>query len=161
MKWSNVQEQSAPSAKQSVSHSTLLKWQGEIDKEIQTLLWLDCEAKNEHSKKVVTKRKCKVCVKFQPKIAGRRNYSDKWIVGADSLGTSNIKDHAHTDQQYHAMLLLKEQSRSVGLGPQSYAPIARSLSALPEDVKAKLRVKFDMAHFVATEKLVYTPRLTV
>ena len=104
----------------------------------------------------------KVCVKFQPKIAGRRNYSNKWIVGADSLRTSNIKDHARTDQHNHAMLLLKkEQSSSAGLGPQCYAPVARSLSALPEDVKAKLRVKFDIAHFVATEKLAFTkyPRI--
>ena len=80
MKWSNVQEESAPSAKRSVSHSTVLKWRGEMDKEIQTLSWLDCEVKNERGKKVVTKLKCKVCVKFQPKIAGRHNHSnmDSW-----------------------------------------------------------------------------------
>ena len=95
-------------------------------------------------------------MKFQHKKAGCRNYSDKWIVGADSLRSSNIKDHAHTDQHNHAMLLLKkEQSRSAGLGPQSYAPIGRSLSALPEDLKANLGVKFDIAHFIATEKLAF------
>ena len=101
-------------------------------------------------------------MKFQHKIGGCCNYSDKWIVGADSLRTSNIKDHARTDQHNHAMLLfMKEQSRSAGLGPQSYAPIVRSLSALPEDRKANLRVKFDIAHFVATEKLAFTkyPRI--
>ena len=29
------------------------------------------------AKKIVAKLKCKVCVKFESKIAGRRNYSNK------------------------------------------------------------------------------------
>ena len=45
-----------------------------------------------------------------------------------SLGfvhTNTIKDHTHTDQHTHAMLLLeKETLDSAGLGPSSYAPIA-------------------------------------
>ena len=53
------------------------------------------------AKKIVAKLKCKVCVKFESKIAGRRNYSNKWIVGADSVRTSNIKEHARTDQHAH------------------------------------------------------------
>ena len=44
--------------------------------------------------KIVAKLKCKVCVKFESKIAGRRNYSNKWNVRADSVRTSNIKEHA-------------------------------------------------------------------
>ena len=113
-------------------------------------------------KKMVAKLKCKVCNKFKSKIVGRRNYSDKWVVGADSIRTSNIKDHAHTDHHNHAMMLLKkEQSQSFGLGPSSYAPIAKALTVLPEGNKASLRVKFDIAHFVATEKLAFTkyPRI--
>ena len=53
------------------------------------------------AKKIVAKLKCKVCVKFESKIAGRRNYSNKWIIGADSVRTSNIKEHTRTDQ--HAL----------------------------------------------------------
>ena len=49
------------------------------------------------------------------------------------------------------LLLKKEQTASAGLGPSSYAPIAKALSVLPDDSKAKLRVKFDIADFVATE----------
>ena len=67
-----------------------------------------------------------------------------------------------TDQHNHAMMLLKkEQSQSSGLGPSSYAPIAKALTVLPEGNKASLRVKFDIAHFVATEKLAFTkyPRI--
>ena len=77
-----------PSAKKrSVAHSTFVNWQAE----------LDCEVSMSGAKKIVAKLKCKVCVKFESKIAGRRNYSNKWIVGADSVRTSNIKEHARTD----------------------------------------------------------------
>ena len=48
---------------------------------------------------------------------GRRNFSDRWIGGADSVRTSDVKDHAQSDQHTHAMLLLKkEQRRAAGLG---------------------------------------------
>ena len=47
------------------------------------------------AKKIVAKLKFKVCVKFES------NYSNKWIVGADSVRTSNIKEHARTDQHAH------------------------------------------------------------
>ena len=164
MKRTRSDEDSGPAAKRFVSHATFLKWQGEMNKEFQTVSWLDCEMKNERVKKLVTKLKCKVCVKFQSKIVGRRNYSNKWIVGADSIRTNSIRDHTRTDQHTHAILLLKkEQSTSTGLGPQSYAQIAASLSALSDDTKAMLQVKFDIAHFVATEKLAFSkyPKICV
>ena len=78
------------------------------------------------------------------------NYSDSWAVGADSVCTSNIKDHAQTDQHTYALMLLKkEHVQSSGLGLSSYAPIAKALTVLPEDAKETLG---DIAHFVATEK---------
>ena len=65
-------------------------------------------------------------------------------VGADSVCSSNIKDHADTDQHAHAMLLLnKEYDVSAGLGPSSLATV------LSDESKAKLEI----AHF---EKLGYT-----
>ena len=54
--------------------------------------WFDCEVSMSGAK-IVAKLKCKVCVKFESKIAGRRKYSNKWIVGADSVRT---KEHART-----------------------------------------------------------------
>ena len=125
-----------------VSYSTFQKWQTELDKDCKTISWLECD---KSSTGMVTKLKCGVCIKFQSSIERRRNYSDKWITGADSLCTSNIRDHAKTDQDKHAMMLLKkEQAVSKGQGLSSYAPIARVLHELPEDAMAKLRVKFDM-----------------
>ncbi len=130
---------------------------GAIDKECCTVSWLECETSGAGGKKTATKLKCTVCIKFKNKIPGRRNYSDKWVVfRAESVRTSNIKDHAHTDQHQHAMTLLtKEQAEARGQGPASYAPIARALHQLLEDAMAKLRVKFDIAYFIATEKLAF------
>ena len=51
------------------------------------------------------------------------------------------------------MLLKKEQARSKGLDPTSYAPIARALSRVSEEERAWLKRKFDVAYFVANKKL--------
>ena len=68
-----------------------------------------------------------------------------------------LKDHAQSDQHTHAMQLLKkEQGRAAGLRAASYAPIAQALSKLPADERDRLKKKFDIAYFVATEKLAFT-----
>ncbi len=118
--------------------------------------WLECDTTCSGTRKNVVKLRCKVCKKFEDKIVGRRNYSDKWLKGADSVRTSNIKDHSQSDQHEHAMLLLrKEQAIASGLGPSSYAPIVKMLCELSEDTKQMLRIKFDIAYFVATQRLAF------
>ena len=52
-------------------------------------------------------------------------------------------------------LLKKEQAIAKGDGPSAYAPIAQLLHELPEDALVKLRIKIDLAYFVATEKLAF------
>ena len=90
-------------AKKCVTYDTFAKWQRELDRECQTLSWLDCQTGMEGGKKIVEKLKCKVCTKFVDKIRGRKNFSDKWICGADSVRTSNVRDHAHNDMHIHAV----------------------------------------------------------
>ena len=88
------------------------------------LTWLDCHSEFDHGKKV-TKLSCSVFAKYQDKIKGRKNFSDKWITGAESLRTLNIIDHAQCKQHKHTMTLRrKEQAQSKGLGAASYARIA-------------------------------------
>lgn len=53
-------------------------------------------------------------------------------------------------------LLKKDQAQSHGEGPSSYAPIAKALQQIPDDGLAKLQKKFDIAYFVATEKLAFS-----
>ena len=103
---------------------------------------------------MVKKLNCSICTKFQAKILSRRNFSDHWIVGANSIQTSNICDHAHSDQHEQAMCLLKRESvKAEGRACYSYAPIAKALSTLPNDEKEQLQKKFDIACFMAREKL--------
>ena len=74
-----------PSTKtQAVAHTTFVKWKAEMDKECQAMSWLDCEVTTKGIK-IVGKLRCKVCVKFKSKIARRRNYSDKWVMGTNSV----------------------------------------------------------------------------
>ena len=59
--------------RRTVSHSTFLKWQKELDKEFKTLTWLQCEVGGKN----VTALKCSTCATFEKNITGRRNFSDK------------------------------------------------------------------------------------
>ena len=54
-------------------------------------------------KKVVVKLKCKVCADFADRIRGQKNFSNKWIVEADSVSIGNVCDHARNDQHAHAI----------------------------------------------------------
>ena len=76
-------------------------------------------------KKVVTKLLCSVCKKFRARIEHRRNFSERWIIGADSVRTSNIRDHSRADQHVHAMMLLKKEHASSSGASCSYSPIAQ------------------------------------
>ena len=147
----------AGNAKKCVTHDAFVKWKRDLDRECQTMTLLDCETGMESGKKIVDKLKCTVCAEFVDKIRGRKRFSDKWICGADSVRTSNVRDHSHNDQHSHAMSLLKKQrAEASGLGPASYAPIAKAFNTLSEDEREKLKVKFDIAYFIATEKIAFT-----
>ena len=75
-------------------------------------------------------------------------------MGAESIRTSNIRDHAKAEQHIHAMNSLKtEHARQSGSGPTTYAPIARALYQLSDTEKDQLRHKFDIAYFTAIEKI--------
>ena len=91
--------------KRKVTYATYQKCKSELDRDCQTVSWLDCKSKVVAGKRIVSKLRCSMCAKFKAKIGSRRNFSDRWIVGADSVRTSNIRDHARADQHTHAMNL--------------------------------------------------------
>ena len=152
---SSSSEASAPELKKrKVAYTTYQKWKTELDRDCQTVTWLDCDTEVSSKKKIVTKLRCAVCSKFKTSIATRRNFSEKWLLGAESVRTSNIRDHAKADQHTHAMTLLKrEHARKSGSDPTSYAPIARALNRISDAEKDQLRHKFDIAYFMAIEKI--------
>lgn len=128
--------------------------------------WLDCETDT------VPKNKCKIddgneseiqglCFKFRAEIATRRNFgdelnSDNWIAGAETVRTSNIRDHTWPLRPACARNAAFKNLRACsGQGPLCavwYAPIAQLLQGLAEEGETKLRKKFDMhvACLVAT-----------
>ena len=119
--------------------------------------WLLCTNEMNGGKKVVSQLKCTVCIDFADRNHLSKNFSDKWIVGANSVRISNICDHTQSDQHSHAMLLLrKQQAKSAALPPPSYAPIAQALNKLMDNEREKLPNKLDIAHFVATQRLPFT-----
>ena len=144
-----TQDEAGCSKKRRVEHATFLKRERDLDREHQTLSWLECDSAVESGKKVVFKLLCKVCTQFEEKIKSRKNFSSKWITGADPVRISNVCDHALNDQHTHEMSLLKKQrTLSAGLGPSTYAPIAQAFAKPSDEEREKLRAKFDIAYFV-------------
>lgn len=142
--------------KRRVEVKSYQKWQKELDKDYQTLSWLECTTTT--SKDLVDELKCKVCAKFMDKLVGMRNFNDKWICVAKSLRISNIKDHAKSDQHARAMMYArKEFSRATCTSATdlSDAPILKSLLTLSDEQKVQLSNKFDIAYFVAIEDLAF------
>ena len=140
--------------KRNILYDTFRKWQRDFDKDLKSLTWLDCVTMLQFGKKVVVALRCSVCCRFKQQIESSRNFSDKWILGADSLRTSNIRDHAKTNQHELAMkLLAKEHAIAKGASTSTYAPIVQAMQRMSETEKARLRRKFDIAYLVATEKL--------
>ena len=110
-------------------YSMYEKWWCDFDRECKTVTWLGCETRTSGGKQVVVRLNCSVCMKYKKKTMGRRNYSKRWIIGADSLCTGNICDHTHSNQ--HAMsLLLQGKATAQGESSSSYAPIAVALNHL-------------------------------
>ena len=146
---SSLGEASAPETKKrKVTYATFKKWKAEIDKECQTVTWLDCDMEAQAGKRFVTKLRCSTCTKFKMEIVSRRNFSERWIAGAESVRNSNIRDHARSDQHIHTMNLLKrEQAKASNAPTCSYAPIAQALSKISHREREQLRRKFDITYF--------------
>ena len=83
-----------------------------------------------------------------------KNYSAAWVTGSENQRTSNVIDHATSEQHKLAMKLLRTaQAKASNLPVTSYAPIARALMTLEEPEQAKLQHKFDMCYFLAKQGL--------
>ena len=77
---------SAPEPKKrNVAYATYQKWKTDMDRECLTVTWLDCDTELSSRKKIVTKLRCSVCAKFKTRIATRRNFNERWLLGAESV----------------------------------------------------------------------------
>ena len=137
-------------------YRTYQKWKTELDRDCQTIAWLDCDMEVSGKKKIVMRLRSAVCSKFKASIATRRNFREKWLCGAEFLRTSNIRNHAKADQHTHEMTLLKrEHTRKSGSNSISYAPIPRALNRICDAEKDQVRHKFDITYFMAIGKVLF------
>ena len=147
---------SSSTKRRKVKLSTFRKWLTDYDRDYRTLTWLDSDTFWENGEKFVDKLKCKVCRKYQERIISKRNFSRNWIEGANSVRTTNVVDHAKSEQHHHAMKLLQlEEAQNKGRDTTTLMPIVQSLTAISEEEHQKLKMKFDIAYFVATEQIAY------
>ena len=115
---------SAPKRRK-VTVTAFEKWQKQFDKEHQTLSWLRC-CKDQSNRSLVSTLFCDVCRLYEDKIEGMRNYSPVWVNGSANQKTSNIIDHAKSDQ--HAASLSYQRkaiAKATNQPVEGYAPIAR------------------------------------
>jgi len=146
------------SQRREVTFLTYKKWLTELDRCHQTISWLDCDTRFSEGKRVVTRLKCRVCTKHKARISGRKHFNNKWIEGAESIRTSNIRDHANADQHIHAMEI-EQREQAQAKGQSLVVPsgsIIEAFSKIGEQERSRLKVKFDIAYFVAIEKMAYT-----
>ncbi len=71
------QDEADGTKKRRVEYTTFQRWQRNLDRELQTMSWLDCVTEKQGVKKVVAKLKFKVCTDVADRIRGRKNFSDK------------------------------------------------------------------------------------
>ena len=82
------------------------------------------------------------------------------LVNSLNHRTSNITDHALSDQHKTAMTkLCADQAKASNKSITAYSPLARSLLTLDEVVKNRLRKKFDICYVMAKERMAFRSAL--
>ena len=142
-------------SKRQVSVATFEKWQRQFDGDYQTLLWLRCTKDGTH-KSLVSTLWCDVCRQYEAKITGMRNFSDAWITGSTNHKSSNIVDHAKSEQHVSSMACMRTaRAKANNERIESYAPIARYLMTMNEGDKAKMKHKFEISYVLAREGIAF------
>ena len=129
-------------AKRQVTMHSFEKWQRELDCEHHTLDWLPCE-RNESDHSLVATLWCDVCRKNEDRIRGMRNFSRVWVSGSTYHKTSNIVDHATSDQ--HSASTARQRvtsAKAQGKPVESYAPIARLLLVMDGRERRRKKQRF-------------------
>ena len=132
--------------------ATVQRWQRESDKDCETATWLKYECQGNQ----VTALSCSVCIEFEDKIKGSKNFSRAFIDGSRNLRASAYKDHFRSLMHEHAMILFKKKQ---GKSPREYAPEQEKLFSVPvmdSGTKAMMKMKFDNAYFLVKEKLAFS-----
>ena len=134
---------------------TYKKWKTQFEREHQTLTWLHCDV-DSADPTLVAALWCEACRKHESSISGMKNYSRVWIAGSSNHKTSNILDHATSEQYRSAMTRIRaEAAKASNLPITSYSPIARSLLTMDETVLGCMKRKFDICYVMAKESMAF------
>ena len=144
----------AKQLKRQVSKETFHKWQRTYEREHQSMVWLRAEM-DDQDKSLVSALWCVVCRKHETRICGPKNFSRAWIDGSSNHKTSNITDHANSEQHKSAMMYFrKDQAKRRNEPVTSYSPIARSLLSSSMDPAMREQIKkFDISFVLAKEHI--------
>ena len=135
--------------KRLVTIKTVEKWVAENDKELDTSLWLKYE---KDGRDTVGLLKCAVCVEFEARLVGMRNFRSTFIEGTPNLRTTSFKDHAKSDMHARAMMLFKKKQAGPS-NASSCPPIIQLIQNLDAETEARVKRKFDIAFFICKENL--------
>ena len=134
-----------------VTVATFNKWQKQYEREHRTLSWLRCDV-DSRDKSLVDVVWCDACRKHEKRLTGLKNFSHAWITGSYNHKTSNITDHANSEQHRAAMIQVAKASKQP---ITSYSPIARSITAMEATAMARMVKKFDICYVLAKESLAF------
>ena len=126
--------------KRQVTLATFHKWQKQYEREHRTLSWLRCDV-DSRDKSLVQILWCDACRNHEKRLTGLRNFSRVWITGSNNHKTSNIIDHAKSEQHHAAMIQAAKASHQP---ITSYSPLARSFTTMEATAEERVRRKFDI-----------------
>lgn len=109
-----------------------------------------------YTKNMVDTIWCQFCRKYEKQIEGTKDFSRSCVNGFHSHRSSNIIDHASSDQHTIATdLLQKETAKSSNMPVISYAPILKSMQRMKESELHRMMRKFDLCYVLARENLAF------
>ena len=141
----------AKKGKRQVTLATFHKWQKQYEREHRTLSWLRCDV-DSRDKSLVQILWCDACRNHEKRLTGLRNFSRVWITGSNNHKTSNIIDHAKSEQHHAAMIQAAKASHQP---ITSYSPLARSFTTMEATAEERVRRKFDICYVLAKEGIAF------
>ena len=148
--------QSEKKDRRQVTVRTFEKWQGQYNPAHESLTWLRCD-KDPNDRSLVSVLWCEPCRKYEARIKGQKSFSSAWIQGTPNQRTSNIVDHANSNQHKASMAYLKaDLAKSNNQSVTSYSPIARSLMNMDATTRERMKRKFDICYVMAKEGIAFS-----
>ena len=145
--------QSEKKGRRQITVRTFEKWQGQYIPAHESLTWLQCD-KDPSDKTLISELWCEPCRKYEARMKGQKNFSNAWIRGTSNQRTSNVIDHASSNQHKTSMAYLKADLAKAN--NQSFSPIAHSLMNMDATTRERMKRKFDICYVMAKEVMAFS-----